>query len=337
MKTLRAGLFLVLFCLVLPLLAVGAEPPPTVYVIRKGDTLWGLSHRFLNDPAYWPRLWSKNPQITDPHLIYPGQTVRFIDGHLEIVSPTAAVSQKAAAPETAPAPAPEMAEEPTFTVRGNEGRLVENDMLPTGQIIAGQHSRLVLGEDDIVFTDIGSNMGATDGQRFTIMRKAGVISHPLTNEILGTKFYPLGTLQLTQVTPDGSRAIITKSFKEIEPGDWLTPYQEIRRREIPLKMAVRPIKGMIVETYTGNDVVAAGDVVYLDLGTNQGVEVGNLFYVVRQVTVEKMLVNTVVRHLPYEVVGALVVVDTGKRTSTALIVKSIDAIYKRDMVVTAPR
>jgi len=334
---LRSGLCAMLLALVLPCLAVAAEEPPTVYVIKKGDTLWGLSQRFLNDPAYWPNLWSKNQEVTNPHLIYPGQTVRFVDGRLEIV-PVAASADKKAAIATEPPPVlNDVVEEKTYTVRGNEGRLVEQEMKPAGRIIAGQHSRLILGEDDIAFTDIGSDMGAVDGQKFTILRKATTISHPRTNEIIGTKCYPLGTLQLTQVTPQGSRAIIVNSFKEVEPGDWLTPYQEIRRREISLKMATRPIKGMIVDSYSGHDAVAAGDVVYLDLGRHQGVEVGNMFYVVREVAVEKMLVDKVIKQLPYEVVGALVVVETGNRTATALVVKSIDAIFKTDIVVTAPR
>ena len=331
-KCLRTGLCVLVCALVLPCLGMASEDQPTVYVIKRGDTLWGLSQRFLNDPRYWPGLWSKNPQITDPHLIYPGQTVRFVDGHLEVVPPVQAVEKAAA-----PAPAEEVAEEKTFTVRGNEGRLIEQGMLPTGRIIAGQHSRIVLGEDDIAFTDIGSDMGAVDGQKFTILRKSATISHPRSNEIIGTKFYPLGVLQLTQVAPHGSRAIILNSFKEVEPGDWLVPYHEVKRREISLKMANRPLKGMIVETYSGHDAVAAGDVVYLDLGKDQGVQVGNLFYVVREVSVEKLLVDKVVKPLPYEVVGALVVVDTGRRSSTALVVKSIDAIFKQDTVVTAPR
>lgn len=338
---LRTGLCVLLFAIVLPCLVLAAEEQPTVYVIKKGDTLWGLSQRFLEDPKYWPSLWSKNQEVTNPHLIYPGQTVRFVDGRLEIVPVAETTGQKAAlasAPVVAAAPqAIEVAEEKTFTVRGNEGRLVEQELQPIGRIIAGQHSRLILGEDDIAFTDIGSDMGAVDGQKFTILRKSGTISHPRTNEIIGTKFYPLGTLQLTQITPQGSRAIITNSFKEVEPGDWLFPYQAVKRREISLKLATRPIKGMIVESYSGHDAVASGDVVYLDLGKNQGVEVGNMFYVVREVAVEKMLVDKVIKQLPYEVVGALVVVETGNRTSTALVVKSIDAIFKNDTVVTAPR
>lgn len=327
----------ILLAFVVSFHAIAFADEPTVYVIKKGDTLWGISERFLKDPKYWPNLWSKNPEVTNPHLVYPGQTVRFVDGRMEIVPAEEAEGAKAAAVKPEVEQPAQVAEEKTFTVRGNEGRLIEKEMPLSGRIIAGQHSRLILGEDDTVFTDIGALQGGGDGQKYTILKKSRVISHPVTNEILGTIYYPLGILQLTRVTPNGSRAIIGSSFKEVEPGDLLVPYSEVKRREIPLKSASKPVKGMIVETYGGNSAVSTGDVVYIDLGDMHGIEVGNLFYVVRQVNIEKMMVDKVVRQVPYDVVGALIVVETGRRTSTAVVVKSIDAIFKKDTVVTAPR
>lgn len=336
----RASILVVL-CLISMLLApcqLRAAEEPTLYVIKKGDTLWGLSAQFLNDPNYWPGLWSKNPQVTNPHLIYPGQTVRFRDGRLEVVTADAG-AQKAAAAPAAPVEAqePEVAEEKTFTVHGNEGRLMEKAVVPAGRVIAGQHGRLILGSDDTVFTDIGSNHGGTDGAKYSILRKSKIIKHPVTNDELGYRVQPLGVLQLTQVTEFNSRAIISSSYKEIEPGDLLMSYQPIKRREISLKMVDRPFKGYIVESATGRNSIAAGDVVYLDLGNVHGVEAGNLLYIIRQVNIEKMLVDRYVGQLPNEVVGALVVVETGSKTSTAIVVKSIDAIFKGNEVVSAPR
>jgi len=321
---------------VLPCLALAAEEP-IEYIIQKGDTLWGLSARFLNDPHYWPNLWAKNPQVTNPHFIYPGQTVRFKDGQLEIV-PAAEASggQKAAANKPVTAAEPEVAEEKSFTVRGNEGRLMDKELAPTGRIIAGQHGRLVLGEEDIVFTDIGTKHGGADGNKYTILRKLAEVEHPITGDSLGYKVLPLGTVQLTQVTELNSRGMITSSFKEIEPGDLLIPYAPLKRKKVALKMTDKPLKGYIVESATGDQSLAAGDVVYLDLGKNQGVEVGNLLYIIRQVHVEKMLVDRYVGQLPSEVVGAVVVVETANRTSTAIVVKSIDAVFKGNEVVSAP-
>ena len=337
----KSRMQLVVFLMSLVLLApslLRAAEEPTVYVIQKGDTLWGLSGKFLNNPRYWPNLWAKNPQVTNPHFIYPGQTVRFVDGKLEVVDTSAETgAQKAAAGQAVAAADAEVAEEKLFTVRGNEGWLMEQELAPSGRIIAGQHGRLVLGEDDTVFTDIGARHGGRDGGKYTILRKSKVVKHPVTGDELGYRVYPLGSVQLTQVTELNSRGIINSSFKEVEPGDLLVPYQPVKRRSVALKMTVKPLRGVIAASASGNNSIAAGDVVYLDLGVAQGAEPGNLLYVVRKVAIEKMLVDRYVGELPSEVVGAVVIVEAGNSTSTAIVIKSIDAIFKGSEVVSAPR
>src|SRR4030042_2008264 len=53
------------------------------HIVITGDTLWDISARYKNNPWYWPRIWSYNPQISNPHWIYPGQRIRFLsDGQL---------------------------------------------------------------------------------------------------------------------------------------------------------------------------------------------------------------------------------------------------------------
>src|SRR6266853_1472784 len=53
---------------------------PDEYTIQKGDTLWDLSQKFLNNPWYWPKIWSLNPGIENPHWIYPGNKIRVVQG-----------------------------------------------------------------------------------------------------------------------------------------------------------------------------------------------------------------------------------------------------------------
>ena len=338
----RLKLLLPLLALTLlaPCLAGAADQDkPTIYVIKQGDTLWGLSDRFIKDPMYWPNMWAHNSQITNPHFIYPGQKVRVFPDRLEFVPPAVAI-QNGLKPATAASVKPVepfqdvAAPEKSYLVRGSEGFLLESGLNPSGTIIGINNSRIIAGDDDIVYTDIGRNQGAKGGDKYSIFRKEATISHPATNEIMGVKIVPLGTLQLTDLEQKSSRAIITKTYKEISPGAYLLPYREDHRRVVTLKMPVRELKGYIIESYSGTSIIAEGDIVYIDLGSSQGAEPGNMLYIVRDVQLDQKLVEGRVDKLPQELLGALVILETGKKTATALVVKSVDAIYKGDRIVS---
>lgn len=339
----KVKLLLLFVFFVMPSFASAAgQDEPTIYVIKQGDTLWGLSERFIKDPYYWPNMWSKNGQITNPHFIYPGQKVRVFPDRLEFVpaEPGVTAAQKSAPVAAAPSTVAEVeavqdvAAEKTYTLYGSEGFLAEKDFRPFGLVVGAQHDRIVTGVDDIVYTDIGAELNAKGGDKFAIFRKDMVVKHPLNDEEMGFKLVPLGALQLTDVEKKSSRAIITKSFKEISPGAYLQPYKENLRREISLKNTSIDLKGYIIESLSGMSIIAVGDIVYIDLGSSQGAAVGNLLYVVRDMTIDQRYVEGRIDNLPQEVLGALVIIDSGKKTSTALVVKSIDTIYKGDRIVS---
>lgn len=317
--------------------AAAEQEEPVIYVVKQGDTLWGLSERFIKDPYYWPNMWANNSQITNPHLIYPGQKVRVFADRLEFVPKeqgAVSAAQKASAATKAVDIMQEVAAEKSYPIYGSEGFLMERNIEPSGIIIGMQHDRILAGIDDIVYTDIGSARGAKGGEKFSVFRKDGTVSHPVTSEILGTKVLPLGTLQLTDIEPKSSRAIITKSSKEIGPGSYLMPYKENRRREITLKATARELKGYVVESYSGISIIAAGDIVYIDLGRAHGAEPGNMLYVVRDVSLDQRYAEGRVDKLPQELLGAVVILEVGNKVATALVVKSIDAIYKGDRIVS---
>lgn len=315
--------------------ATAAQPEqPTIYTIVPGDTLWGLSKRFLNDPYYWPNLWAANQTIGNPHFIYPGQRLRIYSDRIEIEeAPVPAPPAPKAEPAPAPAPEP-VREEPqvaTFAVTGSEGFLLEKQIRPAGVIVSTQQNRVIIGEDDIVYTDIGRVHGADVGDRFSIYKRMGSVSHPINNVILGERVIPLGELQLSEVEEKASKAIITKSYQEIGAGSFLLPARD-RKLTVALQAADRDLVGYIVETQTGNTVLAVRDVVFLDLGRAQGVQPGNMLYIVRDVTPDQRYAMAKIEKLPVDVIGALVVVEVGRNSSTAVIVKSVDTVYRGDRV-----
>jgi len=329
---------LLVFAFVLPTIAAAVEQDePTIYVVKRGDTLWGLSERFIKDPYYWPDMWSANDQITNPHFIYPGQKVRVFADRLEFMpkEQAAPVGEiKGASNAKAAEILQQVAEEKRYRISGSEGFLMENGNKPFGFVIGMHHDRVVAGYDDIVYTDIGTVNGVKGGERFSVYRNEGEVSHPVTNEILGKKMIPLGRLNLTDLEAKASRGIITRSFKEITVGSYLFPAKKDGVREVVLKKSSRNLKGYIVESNSGTLINAAGDIVYIDLGSSHGAEPGNMLYIVRDVKLDREITEGRVDRLPQELVGALVILETGRRTSTALVVKSIDAVYKGDRLIS---
>ena len=314
-----------------PLFAA-TQPEPTIYVVQKGGTLWGLSERFFSDPYFWPNLWSRNQTIGNPHFIYPGQKLRILPDRIESVTnqqpppPSAQSTGKTVTP-----PLPESISEKTFSVTGSEGFLTEDELTGVGRIVATNHDWVMVGAGDTVYTDIGANRDGRTGERFSIFSSQEVITHPIRQVTVGRKIIPLGTLELTAVTPTGSRAVITGSFREISSGALLLPWRN-GRQEIPLKGSVTDLSGIILDSLPGIKAIGTGEVVYLDLGKSQGVQVGNLLYVVRKVRPDRAHRDTVT--LPQELLGAVVIVEVRRDTATALVVKSVETIYPGDQVVT---
>ena len=71
-----ASVLILSFCLAFSLYGQEKKEAEELYTVKKGDTLWDISSKFLKNPYLWPKLWQRNPYITNPHWIYPGNPVR---------------------------------------------------------------------------------------------------------------------------------------------------------------------------------------------------------------------------------------------------------------------
>jgi hypothetical protein len=323
MKRILLAVFLS-FSFLLFSFAVAAQPDePTIYVIKKGDTLWGLSERFLKDPYYWPNLWSRNQAITNPHLIYPGQRLRIYPDRIEILPPGSETQPSVYSEQISP--------ERTFQINGSQGFVQETGEPPAGVIIQTNHGKTIVGEHEIVYTDIGASHGAKSGDMFSIFRNVMPVKHPVTGDFIGHKIVPVGTLKLTEMEEKSSRAIVTNSYLEIGLGCFLLPYED-KHREISLKAASTDLDGYVVETRLGNVLTGLNDIIYLDMGKLKGIEIGNLVYIVRDVKPDPDTLTRDVGKLPQEVYAAAVIVEAHDKTSSALVIKSSEAIAVGDHV-----
>jgi len=296
-----------------------------IYTIKKGDTLWSLSEKFIGDPYYWPNVWAKNPDIGNPHLIFPGQKVRILDGRLEIIP---------AYPE-AEKPIVEAAEEPedvvTIKADGANGFILTDEQ-PFGMVVDSVDNRILLSKHDIVFLKMRNISGVTVGDTYGIYKRGDMVINPHTNEPIGTMMTNQGFLQVTEVRSETVIATIGDVFGEIMRGAELFEYTP-QRKEIELKRGTTDQKGYVVASRSGKGALSIQDVIFVNLGSDDGVANGNLFYISRPRNASAEIIkHSGEMQLPDVVLGAAIAVETKLKTTSALIIKSVDSIFIGDDV-----
>ncbi len=312
-------------------LAIAAEEQ--IYTIKKGDTLWGLSERFMDDPYYWPNVWAKNPEITNPHLIFPGQKVRILDGRLKIVP---------AYPEAGKAEDTEQSAPPTLTSTVQESIKIKStgsgdgfiltDETPLGLLVDSVDNRILLTKNDVVYLKMNDTTSVTVGDTYGLFERGNLIKHPQTNEPIGTMMYNLGFLQVTEINGDTVVAKIGEVFREIARGAELFEYIP-QRKEITLQRGTTDQGGYIIAGRDRKSTMSVNDVIFVDLGSDAGLASGNLFYLSRpRQASDEIIKQAGPIQLPDAVLGAAVVIETKAKTASAIIIKSTDAAFIGDKV-----
>jgi hypothetical protein len=304
------------------------------YTIKKGDTLWDISEIFWDDPFKWPELWELNPFITNPHLIYPDET---LDMTLRIRKPKA--PQIAAAVETSEEVEREEDEArppkpPTLIFSHNEAKsiFVSQDMTKVaGIILDAEEGQVLMGERDMVYVTLSQARTAHVGDKFTIINDKGEIMHPRTGESIGHKIDILGSLEISQRSDGLYEAIIVHSNKEILKGAQLVDFIE-PTKEVVLKKVEDRVEGTILFTAEDKELIGSLETVVIDAGSNDGLEAGNVLYIFREGKEIPDLNSGMTFHTPMRKLGTMVVVETQHNTSTALITMSKSTIFKGDMV-----
>ncbi|GMR04916.1 MAG: LysM peptidoglycan-binding domain-containing protein [Thermodesulfobacteriota bacterium] len=339
--------------------APGTEGKAVSYVIIRHDTLWDISERFLKDPFKWPSIWKINPYIKNPDLIYPGDVVKIIPlteegGEGEGVKERGGVELDAGRltlpvvtiepsgekvvvlePEVKKAEPPSAPPVPTYSsgMMKRNGFISDRALKTAGVIIKARENVVLLGEGDDVYLTLKEKSGVFQGQRFTIFKKTSRVRHPVTGKKLGHMIEILGTLVVTE-NVGVVEAKIEKSFKEIEVGSRLMPYIE-PVTEVALTGTAPGVYGYIVATSEDRQDLSMGDIVYIDRGSKDGLQKGNVLDILRAGKKVKDPVTGKEVELPATNIGSLVVIAPGKVTSSCIIIKSINAIRTGDLVSTA--
>ncbi len=307
---------------------------PDTYVVQKGDTLWDIAGMFLRDPWRWPDIWQANPQIENPHLIYPGDVLElaFIDGRPVLrrrngvvrLSPKVRISPLGNAIPSIPLDviAP-------FLSRPHVLEAGEGDRAPYVLAVADEH---LLGSSGSRFYARGIT---ADGPRhFDVVRPGKPYRDADSGEILGYAADFVGTAnKLRDGDPATLRMVDSKT--EMLRGDRLVPASEAALGTFYPKAPAQPVEGSIIDVYDGVAEIGQFQIVVLDRGRVNGLQPGDVL----QVLHKGEIVRDPVRgfglqrvKLPDEVAGNLMVFRVYDRLSFGLIMNATRALHVLDRV-----
>jgi hypothetical protein len=255
---------------------------PDRHIVVKGDTLWGISAKFLKDPWQWPKVWQLNrAQIKNPHLIYPGDVV-FLDlssgkPQLKLLRETVTLEPGVLIEplkKTAISTIPLNVIAPFLS----QPLIIEKDQLLTSpRIIAGQDDRVVLSPGTRVYIN---KIEEGDGINWFVYRPGDNLVDPDTNEILGVEATYLGDAKITKYGEPAS-ADITKAKEEIFTKDRLVPSGDDVISNFVPHAPETAVSGRIINIYGGVADAGPESIVSISRGSANGIEVGHVLAINR--------------------------------------------------------
>ncbi|NOS35560.1 MAG: LysM peptidoglycan-binding domain-containing protein [Deltaproteobacteria bacterium] len=329
---------------------VRIEEGEKIYIIKKGDTLWHISERFLEDPFKWPVLWKHNTYIRNPHLIYPGDTVKITPEGIEIIArkergldylPEGLQVEKLEAPvEAAPPVVEEVVEQPPLvTVKSPAGSgagfVSKKEFEASGVILKSKENAILLGQGDVVFVAFAGGTEVTVGDRFAIYNVGEKVRHPVSGRKVGYLTEMLGIGEATSVDHTVEVRIET-AYREIEKGAKLKPLEQFAGETVVKEPDVS-VDGVVLATVEDKGGVAEKDMIYIDRGEGDGLEVGDIMYLYRDREKVKNPMASGKIVLPPVKLGKLILINVKESTSSAFIVQSFKAAKRGDIVSTEER
>jgi hypothetical protein len=279
--------------------AMGSAPElrddaPERHVVVPGDTLWAISGRFLKDPWRWGELWNLNKdQIRNPHRIFPGDVV-VINRRAAPGEPVARLIQaeqvtrlspnirvEALGPKAIPAIPPQKIE--PFLVR--PFIVTDEQLAAAATIVETQENRVVIGAGNVAYV---TGLDEKIGRNYQVFRPGAVLIDPDTKQSLGREAFYLGEAKVSRFG-EVSTIEIVRSTQEIVLGDRLVPVPPSGFPEYIPRPPSQQVSGRIMGVYGRANVVevAQYDVVTLNRGTKDGLEVGHVLAMFRNPLAER--------------------------------------------------
>ena len=241
-----------------------------VHTVRRGDTLWGICDSYFRNPYQWPRIWSYNPQIQNPHWIYPGDQVRLRQG-AEVVTPVPT-------PTTAGGNLVDRRRQvPVDTVFLRDTGFIEDDQTTNwGEIVGAREDKMFMTNFDEVYLRIGPDHDVKIGDELTVFR-------PIRSVEGGKLIQIQGTVRIDQWNAKErvARAQVTEALDVIERTSRIGPVGRRFAVVPPVRNDV-DVRGEILTSVTPHPFYGGNQVVFINKGEAAGLKPGNRLFVVRR-------------------------------------------------------
>ena len=317
---------------------------PDVYSVVKGDTLWDISGTFLSKPWLWPEIWQINPQIENPHLIYPGDQIAlvYVDGQPRLqlrrgdagrtvrLTPSDTVSLK---PQIRATPLESAI--PTIRLDAIQSFLVQNRVVAPSlldaapYVVEGEADRIVLGAGDRVYV----RGGLDENESYSIVRRGPLYVDPDTQEILGREATYIGLGQAVAQEGDVATMSVTSTREEVQVGDRILPTEERKVDANFFPSAPNgEIRGEIISVFGGVTQVGQYDVVVINRGERENLEVGHVLAIYKRGALARDRIANEVIRLPSERAGLMMIFRTFEKLSYGLVLNTDRPLAVEDEV-----
>jgi hypothetical protein len=328
-----------------------APNAPDSYVVKRGDTLWGIAKVFLRDPWFWPEIWQVNPQVHNPHLIYPGDTLHlvYVEGRPRIVLQPGL--QRGDAARVMPRVRSQPLEAAVTTIpyetiaafMSKPSVLDKDQIKHAPYVLSTRDSHVIMSDGDTVYAR-GFSGPVELGTHYNLVRIGQALRDPDDNRILGYNGVFTGSGHVTR-SGDPVTLIMTESTRETYPGDKLfAGGVDVPLDFIPSSPKTK-VNGRIVAVSDGVSIIGQYEVVVINRGARDGLAPGNVLAVLAKGetirdTVSKGFVsgmsasNLLAKKvtLPDERTGTFMVFKTFDRMSYGLIMEAKNVIRVADKI-----
>ncbi len=305
---------------------------PVRYVVKKGDTLWSISAHFFSTPWLWPEVWYENHYIANPHLIYPGDVITLKGGALTVSRNGTVVKStlpfRQLKPQITRTPlgeaVPTIPYDEISDLLSKPRVMTAKDYDKAPYVLRTVNGQMLAAAPDSVYVRGTELKDASQGASYAVVRQEKPLYEPSDHTLLGYEVLYMGQGRIT-TTGDPSTLKLTASTQEITPGNRLVKIDSgTIPAQFPLLTPKSKIDGQIIDVIGGLGEVGQYQVVVLDRGSREQLEMGDVLAIestgkrIKDPYAQANMSHQVM--LPNRHIGELVVFRVFDRVSFALVI-----------------